>query len=300
MAVSVKNKIRIGTVFLFFLLVVTSGISIYNTYKLKNEAKAVLQDNYETLSYCHRMLQQLDSLEIGFDSSVNQFEKALIQQENNITEPGEENTTMALRNYFNKLKAGDTTKKNVRNIEREIQTILSLNMNAIQNKNTSTQKTAENALAIIISLAAFVFLIALTFSINFPSVVTNPIRKFSEAIKQISNKNYKHRIHIDNKDEFGKLANAFNEMAERLEYFESSNLNKLMFEKSRAEAVINSLKDASIGIDKNNNILFANQQALLLLGLRSPEVVERSIEEVSNKNDLFKFLITNETTTPFK
>ena len=31
-----------------------------------------------------------------------------------------------------------------------------------------------------------------------------------------------------------------------------------MFEKSRAEAVINSLKDASIGIDKNNIVLFAN------------------------------------------
>ncbi len=50
------------------------------------------------------------------------------------------------------------------------------------------------------------------------------------------NKNYKYRIHINNKDEFGKLADAFNEMAERLQYFESSNLNKLMFEKARAEA----------------------------------------------------------------
>ena len=45
-----------------------------------------------------------------------------------------------------------------------------------------------------------------------------------------------------------------------LQYFENSNLNKLMFEKSRAEAVINSLKDASIGIDKNNIVLFANHR----------------------------------------
>src|SRR5204863_8254107 len=98
--------------------------------------------------------------------------------------------------------------------------------------------------------------------------------------KEIANKNYKHRVHIDNKDEFGKLADAFNEMAARLEYFESSSLNKLMFEKGRAEAVINSLKDASIGIDKNNIVLFANHQALQLLGLRSEETVGKSVEEI--------------------
>ena len=72
-------------------------------------------------------------------------------------------------------------------------------------------------------------------------------------------------------------------MAERLEYFESSNLNKLMFEKSRAEAVINSLKDASIGIDKNNIVLFANDQALQLLGLKAEDIVGKPASEVSRQ-----------------
>ena len=50
--------------------------------------------------------------------------------------------------------------------------------------------------------------------------------------------------------------------------------NKIIFEKTRAEAVINSLKEASIGIDKNNTILFANDQALQLLNLqiKSPKI----------------------------
>ena len=145
-----------------------------------------------------------------------------------------------------------------------------------------------------------VFLISFTFLINFPSVVTTPIKQLTTAIKAIGDKNYQHRIHIDNKDEFGKLADAFNEMAEKLQYFESSNLNKMMFEKNRAEAVINSLKDASIGIDKNNMVLFANQQALQLLGLKSEDIVGKSVNEISARNDLFRFLIENETSTPFK
>jgi len=300
MTLSVRHKIWLGTIFWFVLLILTGGAGIYYTASLKGDAKEVLKDNYKTLLYCHTMQQSLDSMDINYPQAVSKFEIALEQQEKNITEPGEKGATHQLRVLFDQLRSGDTTKLNIREIQNEIQRVLFLNMNAINNKNTKAEATAENALTIIITLGGIVFLIAFTFSINFPSIVTNPISQLSDAIKEISNKNYRHRIHIDNKDEFGRLADAFNNMAERLEYFESSNLNKVMLEKSRAEAVINSMKDASIGIDKNNTILFANQQALQLLGLRPADIVDKSIAEVSKKNDLFNFLINNETPAPFK
>lgn len=300
MALSVKKKIWLGTLFLFLLLIITGGVSIYYMAKLKAEGKNVLQDNYESLSYSHSMQQQLNNSERGNTQSINKFEEALKKQENNITEPGEGKVTTNLRAYFDRLKKGDTTQSNKESIQGQIQSILTLNMQAIEKKSIIAQKTAEDALTIIISLGGLVFLIAFTFIINFPSIVTNPITRLTEAIKEIAKKNYKHRIHIKNKDEFGKLADAFNEMAERLEYFESSNLNKLLFEKSRAEAVINSLKDASIGIDKNNTVLFANYQALQLLGLRAEDVVGKSVDELKNKNDLFGFLTDKVTDTPFK
>jgi len=300
MTLSVRHKIWLGTIFWFVLLILTGGAGIYYTASLKGDAKEVLKDNYKTLLYCHTMQQSLDSMDINYPQAVSKFEIALEQQEKNITEPGEKGATQQLRVLFDQLRSGDTTKLNTREIQNEIQRVLFLNMNAINNKNTKAEATAENALTIIITLGGIVFLIAFTFSINFPSIVTSPISQLSDAIKEISNKNYRHRIHIDNKDEFGRLADAFNNMAERLEYFESSNLNKVMLEKSRAEAVINSMKDASIGIDKNNTILFANQQALQLLGLRPADIVDKSIAEVSKKNDLFNFLINNETSAPFK
>ncbi|CAN5222173.1 ATP-binding protein [soil metagenome] len=300
MAMSVKKKIWLGTLFLFLLLLVTGGVSIYYMIKLKAESKDVLQDNYESLSYCHTMQKQLNTISANYGVAVRNFENALKQEEANITEPGEDKAANSLRKLFNNLKSGDTSIQNLQAEEEQIQTILSLNMQAIQRKSNIAENTAEGALTIIILLGSFVFLIAFSFIINFPSIVTNPINSLTEAIKEIANKNYKHRIHINNKDEFGKLADAFNVMAERLEYFESSNLNKLMFEKSRAEAVINSLKDASIGVDKNNIVLFANYQALHLLGLRSDEIVGKPVNEVKNKNDLFAFLIDKETTTPFK
>lgn len=300
MALTVKKKIWFGTLFLFLLLLLTGGTGIYYMAKLKAETKDLLKDNYESLMYCHSMQKQLSTISEKFDTSAKLFDEALKKQEKNITEAGEGEATGILRNDFDLLKASDTSKKNIQAIDAQIQNILLLNMQAIHRKSDQSEKTADDALTIIIALGSIVFLIAITFLFNFPSIVTNPISKLTEAIKEIGNKNYKHRVHIDNKDEFGKLANAFNEMAERLEYFENSNLNKLMFEKSRAEAVINSLKDASIGIDKNNIVLFANYQALQLLGLKAENVVGKTVDELKLRNDLFRFLIEKETPAPFK
>jgi len=205
-----------------------------------------------------------------------------------------------LRLAFDNLVKGDTTEANYDNIKNNIQTILGLNMQAIERKNKQAENSAESATAAITMIAAITFIIGMTFSFNFPGIVVTPIKKLTQAIKEISKKNYRHRIHLDNKDEFGELAGAFNEMTERLESFENSNLNKLIFEKRRAEAVINSLKDASIGIDKNDVVLFANQQALQLLGIKAEDAVGKFVNELSTRNDLFKFLIASDSNNPFK
>jgi len=301
MSLTVKKKIWLGTLFLFLLLLLTGGTAIYYTAKIKSDTKNVLRDNYKSLAYCHVLQQQLLNKHLDENAiDIKIFDQTLKQEENNITEKGEGKAVTTLRNEFSKLLKGDTTQQTISVMEEQIQTILILNMQAIQRKSKVAEDTAERALTIIITLGGIVFLIAFTFIVNFPSVITSPISSLTDAIKEISNKNYKYRIHIDNKDEFGKLADAFNEMAARLEYFESSNLNKLMFEKSRAESVINSLKDASIGLDKNNIVLFANKQALQLLNMRNEDIVGKKTNDICLRNDLFKFLLEDTTTAPFK
>ena len=297
---SVINKIRLGTIFLFLLVVISGGFSIYYLAKLRSESKNILKANYESIQFGHAMQKSLDSIQSHKNAFIDSFESQLRRQEANITEPGERQATADLRSGFDKVKAGDTAIATIDQIKFRLQEILLLNMTAIKNKNEKAETSAEDAMTFLITIVAFIFLIGFTFAFNFPSVLTAPIQKLTQAIKEIGQKNYSHRVHVDSKDEFGDLADAFNEMAERLEYFENSNLNKLIFEKARAEAVINSLKDASIGIDKNNIILFANQQALQLLGLKGEETVGKSTEDLKTKNDLFRFLVENDNKNPFK
>src|SRR6476646_5252406 len=152
MASSVKNKIRLGTIFLFLLVVTSGTFSIYYLTTLKAQSENVLKANYETIQYCHEMQKTLDSIKDGKYQFIDYFDNELKKQEANITEPGESEATKKLRFAFNKLKAGDKTKANSDEISYELQRILLLNMTAIKNKNEKAQKAVEDAMTLLITI----------------------------------------------------------------------------------------------------------------------------------------------------
>ena len=301
MVIKLKTKVALGGIFLFALLILVGAVSFFYFNRLTEDSKEIVKDNYETLNYSRDMLRELDALN-GKDSltAFTNFEKHLQAQEINITEPGEKDLTASLRKNFNILKQKGMIDSLPSLIRSDISGIMQVNLKAIDNKNQAVQASAQRAKTIILICLTVCLLVGFTFLFNFPSLIASPIASLTEGIKAIANKNYGERIHLNRKDEFGDLANAFNSMAEKLDEYEHSSLSKIMFEKQRAETVINSLKDASIGIDNKGIVLFANQQALQLLNLKEADIISLPQEEVKKRNDLFRFLINEQNSIPFK
>ncbi|MBC7830205.1 MAG: HAMP domain-containing protein [Chitinophagaceae bacterium] len=300
MALKLKSKIAFGGIFLFLLLALVAGISIFYFNKQISGSREILKDNYESIEYGKNMLQALNDWDRNPTQSSQLFEKNLKSQEDNITEPGEGEMTSRVRKSFEALILKPGLSSTVSAIRSEINKIIEINLHAISKKNELYQQAAENAKVVITLIITFCLLLGFTFITNFPGLIAGPIVKLTEGFRAIANKNYSERIHLNRKDEFGEMAEAFNNMAERLDEYEHSNISKIMFEKRRAETVINSLKDASIGIDNNGVILFANQQALQLLSLREADIVGQKQEEVMKRNDLFRFLLNSDNSMPFK
>ncbi len=299
MAITLQTKVALGSIFLFVLLVFIGAVSFYYLSRIANESKLIVKNNYETLNYSREMMERLDDLSDTI-KGIDRFEQMVQLQENNITEPGEKEMTHSLRNHFSQLKRQINKDSLSVLIRKDIAGIMQVNLQAIDTKNLAAQASAEKAKTIITICLTVCLLIGFTFLYNFPASVAGPVGSLTEGIKAIANKNYSQRIHLNRKDEFGELATAFNTMAEKLDEYEHSNLSKILFEKRRAETVINSLKDASIGIDNKGIILFANQQALQLLSLQETDIVGLLIKDVERRNDLFRFLVNEQTNTPFK
>ncbi|QEH39966.1 ATP-binding protein [Chitinophaga sp. XS-30] len=284
--INLKTKITLGVLFLFMMLMIVSIMGYYYLNRVNREAGVILQDNYESLEYAKKMLQALESRDTAT------FLTSLRQQEANITEPGEEKITALVRQHF---MGGqyDLTR-------HDLFTIMELNMNATVKKNERSKATADKALLYIALISGVCFLLSITFVYNFPGYIANPIRELTEGIKGIAQKRYEQRLYFRSGDEFGELATAFNTMAQKLDEYEHSNLARILFEKKRAEAVISSLKDATIGIDDKGAILFANTEALQLLNMEEKEVAGYDAATVAKHNDLLYFLLHNREQGPVK
>ncbi|MFI5156023.1 MAG: ATP-binding protein [Chitinophagales bacterium] len=293
MSIKLKTKLSIGLIFLFLVILLFGILGIANINKLSRDADLVLKNNHESLVYCNSMLKALENAQTQ-KSAIPIFEENLKKQEENITEIGEQEATNELRKNFDELKANPSDPSNYPEIRQSIIQIQELNELAILRKNAAVQKTAENARLWLTIIFTVLTLIAFTFIYNLPDVISKPITTLSEGIAAIATKDYKKRIYLKQEDEFGDLAYSFNKMAEKLDEYESSNLAKVKFEKSRIETIINQMHDGILGLDDKKNILFLNAVAEKMLGLKETDIAGKYAPDLALKNDLMRTLLRND------
>ncbi len=286
----IKAKLNLGIGLLFAMIVLLTGLSSLFIYKLSNDTKNILVANYNTLDYSRQMLIALNKGITGTNEK-KQFEENLLKQQKNITEIGEKELTDKLTEDYNQLNGAASDTHLVSQIRTNISDIMLLNMQAIQRKSNIAEKTADTSIFWVALIGSFCFLIAFILLVNLPGNIANPIKELTESIKQIARQNYSQRVHFEKHNEFGELASSFNTMAEKLEEYKAGNLEKLMMEKKRIETLINNMNDPVIGLDENNLILFMNDTALKATGLKKEDALNKSIQNIAEKNDLIRSLL---------
>lgn len=287
----IKTKVAFGVAFLFFVIITVGGLGLYYLSQLSSDAKNILRNNYESLVYTQRIIKSCDSLLIDSLRAAQEIERSISLQEQNVTESGEQQATVELRQVFERIKNKGIHHEEINALRKVCLKIQDLNMQAIVRKNQITQETASQASTYVVIIVTIFSLIAFSFIINFPGYVANPIVQLTQSIKSIAGKNYEERLHFDRKDEFEELAEAFNQMAEKLDEYEHSNLANILFEKKRIETIINRMSDPVIGLDNRKKVVFANDQALLLLNLTAHQMLDRYAPDIAVENDLFRTLI---------
>ncbi|MGY4539189.1 signal transduction histidine kinase [Mucilaginibacter sp. UYNi724] len=296
---SIKNKLRAGISFLFLLALLCSGLAIFYLQQLSNDTREILKDNYHTLTYTKNINKLLDAPDSKYPNRLKDIQTNISAQQRNITENGERVLTDSLQSLFVQYQLATPNQEKrsaislqLRNLMDEINT---LNMNAIQIKDNKANNTSKNALILIAFIGTFCFLVAFSFMVNFPGYIATPIRELTTSMLAIANKNYNRRLVFNSKDEYGDLADAFNQMASKLSEYETSNLAELLFEKTRIETIINSMHDALIGLDDKQSIIFVNDIACSLIGIPKGKLLNKLAHHVAKENDLLRNIMATNT-----
>jgi PAS domain S-box-containing protein len=296
----IKTKLNLGVGLLFLMIIILSLVSAYSVFLIKQDTENILKSNYNTLEYSRNMIFALDGIKSGSKETIQNFEENLEKQTQNITEPGEKQATEKLKASFALLDQNNSDEAVKIQIRQDIFAIMKLNLDAIKQKSDIAKHSAETANLSIAIVGTLCFLIAFNLLVNLPNNIANPIRELTLSIKEIANKNYSERVHFTSHSEFGDLAKSFNTMAQKLEEYHDSNVYKLLFEKKRLETLINNMNDPIIGLDNEGIVLFVNDEALKIIGLKSEDIIGKPTSELAVSNDLIRSLILKESETPKK
>nr|YP_009293698.1 two component sensor kinase [Rhodymenia pseudopalmata]AOM64380.1 two component sensor kinase [Rhodymenia pseudopalmata] len=150
---------------------------------------------------------------------------------------------------------------------------LDLGINSNSTLSSSSHLISDLSAVIFISTWLFVIVSVIlnTFTLN------HSMSELLKGIKNIASGNFTQRLNIALDNELGDLIIGFNEMAERLEFYEKTNVDKLTSEKNKLETIVSVIADGIILVDTELRLLFVNYAAIKAFNWLNLNLIGQSI-----------------------
>jgi NtrC-family two-component system sensor histidine kinase KinB len=305
---TLKKKILIGYSVAFILMVLVVCWAVINLISLGEASEAILRENYRSILAAENMIDALKHQDRGlllifldndergviwYKESEKIFLSWLVRAKGNITVKGEgdiirsiEKDYIDYRSFFQEFAL---KKYGVRNLsllriiyQRSIYPLFekvyqgcirlrNLNERAMYSSSNRANFVAKRAIFSTLIVALSALIIAFIFSLLLSEKITRPLRDFMFASRRIAKGDYKIKIPIRTSDELGSLATEFNKMAGQLERYRMMNIEQVLAEKSKSEAVLASIDDGIITFDTELKVTSINHIARRILDLNSSE-----------------------------
>jgi NtrC-family two-component system sensor histidine kinase KinB len=301
------------------LVVINLGASfwsIYNFYAMGTTVATMLRENYRSILATENMVKALErqdnalltasegeevSLSGSFGENKELFFYWEEQATRSISVPLQASTLDSIRGVYRQYLAladlmqarilqgafEDAIQYYYTNIRptsdrlRELCfTLFEINQTAMHNAETRTHTIANQTaygtmitsiVTLILSVGAALWLI---------KVLIKPAEQLTQTVSKIGKGKLDLKIDVLSDDEIGQLSREFNKMTERLRRFELMNIEQIISEKRKSEAIVESISDALIVTDANLGILHLNKAAADLLNIRVDEAVRKKASEV--------------------
>ncbi len=127
--------------------------------------------------------------------------------------------------------------------------------------------TADHLTVSIATFAVLVSAFAVALGTFLAIWLGRSISKLKGGAERIADGDFSRPIPVNSEDDFGKLALAFNAMAER----HKDAYRRLAVERQRDEAILQSMSEGLLAVDENGTVVLANDVAVALLDLESQE-----------------------------
>ncbi len=319
---SLRKKIFVGYGITLALTVVVFIWALVHLLDLGQASDAILRENYKSILAAENMvyaIERQDSatllLLLGYaDQGWRQFRdneslffQWLGRAKDNITVEGEAQIVATIEkeytsylNHIAEVKSvyqSDLRRTATFYHETILPSFLSvrdacirlreINQEAMFHTSERARHIATRAVWSMVMIGSTAVIIGLGFSLLLSNLLVRPVRQMMEATQKISKGNYDVKMSIPSSDELGRLTNEFNSMAEKLKSYHDLNIDQIMSEKRKSEAIIRSIDDGLIVVDDQFKVIDINPTAAKALHIEPDQAQDRHFLEVIKNEQLF-------------
>ncbi|MGK7950166.1 MAG: HAMP domain-containing protein [Xenococcaceae cyanobacterium] len=312
-----KSKILLGYGIILSLIVLVGSWGTFNLRRLGKASNAILEENYRSILAAENLIDSIERQDSAillailndriqaktqFRQGEINFLQWLARAKDNITLPGEEEILTDLESTYNDYLTAidfdqitiDRYNEDIFPLFEEIRDLSTqlreVNQTAMISASGSAQQVSQQAIWSMIFALTSSASLGLIFSLLLANRITKPISQTIAATEKIAKENYDIAIEVDSQDELGSLATAINQMSQKLKSFHELNLGKVIVEKQRNEAIIQSIGDGIIVVDESLKIIALNPIAASLVNIKPQLAVNNDFLIVFDNPELYEYL----------
>lgn len=289
---TLKKKILIGYGLSFAFMGLVVALAVVNLVSLGKATDAILSENYRSILAAENMVDALERQDSGILlvllGEVEQgaallrkneavFLEWLARAKDNITISGEAELLLAIEadyGAYQQMSAPATGGRLFSQADYQLKifplftkvreaciSLRNINEETMYTASVEAQKVAHNAIWSTVLVASSALIVALIFSMILADRIVQPIQRFMEASRHISSGDYDVQVPVGGSDELSHLANEFNQMATQVGRYNAMNIEKIIAEKNKSEAVLASIEDGLLIFDLELKVAGINPAA---------------------------------------
>ena len=292
---SLRARILAGYGATLALTVLVLAVAVTNVRRLEQAAEDILLDNYRSVLAADRMVDAIERQDSGVRMHVTRDLGGRAQAEQhadsfavwfdraaaNVTEPGEgravarlDSSYRAYRRIVGALDAAPDRRAAYRRAARpaflavraEATRLREINQRAMYAASERATTVGRRARATTLGIGLAAVAAGLAFSLWLAGWLVRPLDALRRAADRIGRGDYDAPLPPAADDEIGALAEAMGAMARQLRDVRTLDVQQLVAEKRRTEAVLDAVADGVVVVDGALRVEAANPAAERLLG----------------------------------
>jgi NtrC-family two-component system sensor histidine kinase KinB len=298
---SLKQKILMGYAVAITLMGAVVTWAMVNLWSFGQATDVVLRDYYRSINAVEKMLDALARQDVGvllllmgetargrasLAESDTLFLEWLDRSRESIAVAGEREAIAAIKAEYHHYRerlmqlasAGEDEALSPKNYQESILPYSSkvkegcLALRAMNERTmyAASEEAREEAKRVIYtkaSVALLAAMIALFFSLVFAERLVLPLRRLVKAAKSISAGEFHVKLEVETSDELGELAAEFNRMAGELRRYHLMNVDRIVAEHNKGEAILASIEDGLVVFDTEGRVTGINPAGRRIFGI---------------------------------